>query len=220
MPATSGTPAAGTPPEQQQTTPSISGQAPAQGGAEDHGRDSDWAKGLFGEMARLKAQLESMQAEKKKILEEQEAAKKAREEAELKAQGKYDELIKRHEAEREAEKAAYSAEKRSLELRAALAGIKDDLALEGAMLRCPPDAVISEYVEKLKKDRPDLWATTSFPVSSSTPSAGRAAGGAGDDWSAVKADLNSKVPSRVASAINKIGSYLKSSGKMPPGFEQ
>jgi hypothetical protein len=164
------------------------------------------------QLTELRAQVA---AAKQKELEQAKLA----EEAKLKAQGDYETLSKKMAAERDAERAQLEAERRSLKLQAALAGITDDLARDGAIARCAPDADIDKYVFELKSSRPDLWQSTTFAPSRVPPQGARAQSQSGTDWEKIKQNLNHGNPKEVAAGITQVLEYQKAnSGKLPPGF--
>ena len=132
-------------------------------------RDEPGAQAVFKQLADLKAE--------RNALKEAESLKEKQEENErLKAASEFEQLSNKLQAEAESDRARYATEIRTLKLKAELAGMNDELALLGAMSKCPDDADPLEYAAEFKAANPQYW--TAPPPPGTPPAETRAQGAA------------------------------------------
>ena len=163
-------------------------------------------------------QLNDERAARQRMEQEQADRQRLHDEEVMKSKGEWEKLSQ-IARDREAKIVAEYAEKeRLLSLKMGLSFIKDDLALEGAIAKCPKDKDVSEYVEELRKARPDLWDPTSFQKSNGVAQGARSTNQPVNDWEKVIRDMDSSDWAVQEAAINKIGRYRKEKGEYPPGY--
>ena len=165
--------------DQQKTTPP-SGDA----GSDTGGHQDDKRIPLSAHKIQLSQKDARIAELEQKIANDNAAKVKADEEAErkrLEEDGQYKELAENEKRLREEAAASHKAEIRRLTLEAKLAGITNELAREGAIARCGPDADIEEYVAQIQKDHPELWKAPGVSGSASPPQGEQSKGGPSED---------------------------------------
>lgn len=95
----------------------------------------------------------------------------------LEEENNFKEIAARAEAERDRFKAEYEAREVRLRAEARLAGIRDEIAREGALARymASDDKDLDAFYEDLRKTRPDLWEAPGVTPSQYGSSLGRKA---------------------------------------------
>ena len=153
-------------------------------------------------------------------LKQYEDAKAADEQKKLEEQGKWQEIAAKAQAEAAKEKAEAAKVIRKLALRAALAGARDEVTIDGLISQCPDDADPKEWAAQIKKDKPEYFTIPPLPPADEAGQGARAAGGSADsaDWIRVSKDYQSGNPDKVAPATRKLLQYQQEhDGKLPPG---
>ena len=164
-------------------------------------------------IASLTSRLDAIEADK------QSAAKKAEEE-ELKKAGEWEKLEASKNAEIAAANKRADAIDRKYKLTAALADIPDPDKRELYILKAPEEGDINDYVEQLKKDRPDLWESPgTLPVKKPTPGGKSEGGGSNDKWRQVQIDLKSGDHQKVVAARKEVDQWVaEGNDDYPPGW--
>ena len=174
-------------------------------------RNEPGAKAMAKQISDWKTKFETLESE---IKQREDEAKRKR----LEEEGKFKELAETEKRKREEAEASYKAKERRLTLEAKLAGITNELAREGAIARCGPDADIEEYVAKIRKEHPDLWKAPGVSASAEPAQGEQSTGGQSDEWTTVNKDYNSGDPKLVTPAELKLNKYRQEhNGEYPPG---
>jgi hypothetical protein len=167
----------------------------------------------------MAAEINKLRAEKEALIKSQQEAAEAAKRKELEAQGKWQEIAENAQRERDELARQHAAERRQLKLEAGLAGIESEFTRLGVIAKCPTEADPDEYVAQVRKDNPELWA-------SSEP--GPRIGGQGVRSSTGSAFTNERAiiekataspgsvkPRELRAALDKVRRYREQHGKDP-----